>query len=245
MRALIQKRDDDFSSVNACAAYLGLQERGYEIEFFNAQNFDSKLIDADTIVVGGVPFVQRAFVRLGINAPNLESIPASLHEFAKRWLWTATIGEVRSLIDQGNSIFVKPIAGQLKNFAGHVAANYGDLAITAGLPEHQMVSCSEPVQMVSEYRTYVTHGKTVGCKHYWGDYRRFPDFSVIDSAIAAYTDLPAGYAIDFAVTDRGDTVLVEVNDGFSLGSYGLHPLLYSGLLEARWRELTSMLRNGG
>lgn len=184
MRALIQKRDSDFSSVNACAAYLGLQERGYEIEFFNAQTFDSKLIDADTIVVGGVPFIQRTFVRLGIEAPNLESIPESLQGFAKRRLWTATIGEIRSLVDQGNSIFVKPVAGQLKNFAGHVAATYADLAITAGLPEHQMVSCSEPVQMVSEYRTDVTHGKVVGCKHYWGDFRKFPDFSIIDAPLA-------------------------------------------------------------
>lgn len=244
MRAIIQKRDNEFASVNACAAYLGLQERGYEIAFFNADNFDSQRIDADTVVVGGVPFIQRAFVRLGIEAPNLESIPASLYEFAKRKLWTSTIGEVRSEIDQGKPVFVKPVAGQLKNFAGHVATNYADLAITAGLPEHQVVSCSEPIQMVSEFRTYVTHGKAVGCKHYWGDFRKYPDFSTIDRAIAAYTESPAGYAIDFAVTDGGETVLVEVNDGFSLGSYGLHPLLYSGLLEARWQELTSGLSGG-
>jgi hypothetical protein len=116
--------------------------------------------------------------------------------------------------------------------------------LTAGLPEQQIVSCSEPLSMISEYRVYVTRGKAVGCKHYWGDFRAQADFVTIDQAIAAYRDAPAGYAIDFAVTSGGDTVLVEVNDGFSLGSYGLHPLLYSGLLEARWEELLAPLRSG-
>jgi ATP-grasp domain, R2K clade family 2 len=243
MRALIQKRESEFSSVNTCSAFLGLRERGYKIEFFEIKDFDNTVLDAHTLVVGGVPIIQRAFSRLGLEPPNLESIPTSLHEFAKRKLWIATIAEVRSQIDRGNSIFVKPMAGELKSFAGHVAANYADLTITAGLPEHQVVSCSEPVRMTSEYRTYVTHGKAIGCKHYWGDFRTYPDFSVIEKAITAYKDCPAGYAIDFAVTDEGETVLIEVNDGFALGSYGLHPLLYSGLLEARWEELTLRLRN--
>lgn len=132
---------------------------------------------------------------------------------------------------------VKPAAHDLKRFAEHVVANYADLAKTAALAADIEVSCADALDMVSEYRVYVTRGEIVGCKHYFGDFRKFPDFKVIDRAVQAFKPAPAGYAIDFAVTGDGKTVLIEVNDGFALGSYGLNPMLYSGLLEARWLEL--------
>lgn len=39
------------------------------------------------------------------------------------------------------------------------------------------------------------------------------------------------------MTDDSRTLLVEANDGFSFGSYGLDPKLYVRMLAARWREL--------
>ena len=56
--------------------------------------------------------------------------------------------------------------------------------------------------------------------------------------IRKYTDAPKGYAIDFGVTADGKTVLIEVNDGYALGSYGLMEIDYAKLLSARWAELT-------
>ena len=50
---------------------------------------------------------------------------------------------------------------------------------------------------------------------------------------------PAGYGIDFGITDDGKTLLVEVNDGHSLGNYNLRPVEYAKLLEARWDELAN------
>lgn len=43
--------------------------------------------------------------------------------------------------------------------------------------------------------------------------------------------------MDFGVTEDGRTILIEVNDGYSLGAYGLEPTLYTRLLTARWAEL--------
>lgn len=48
---------------------------------------------------------------------------------------------------------------------------------------------------------------------------------------------PAGYAADFGVTGDGRTLLVEINDGYPLGCYGLQHNLYAQLLSARWAEL--------
>lgn len=47
------------------------------------------------------------------------------------------------------------------------------------------------------------------------------------------------YGIDFGVLADGDTALIELNDGFSLGSYGLDPAVYADLILARWTELMS------
>jgi hypothetical protein len=75
--------------------------------------------------------------------------------------------------------------------------------------------------------------------HYQGDCFVYPDAEVIRSAIRDYASAPAGYGIDFGVLDSGATVLVEANDGYSLGSYSLNSVDYSRLLEARWLELAS------
>lgn len=60
----------------------------------------------------------------------------------------------------------------------------------------------------------------------------------MENAVSDYTSAPKGYAIDFGLADDGRTLLLEVNDGYSLGSYGLFPLDYAKLLSARWAELT-------
>jgi hypothetical protein len=61
---------------------------------------------------------------------------------------------------------------------------------------------------------------------------------VVEHCIRDYISQPAGYVMDFGVTDKGETVLIEVNDGFSIGSYGLFHIDYAKLLAARWAELT-------
>jgi hypothetical protein len=75
-------------------------------------------------------------------------------------------------------------------------------------------------------------------RHYRGDWRLRPDPATIEKAVRNFSSAPAGYAIDFGLTDKGETLLIEVNDGYSLGCYGLLYLDYAKLLSARWAELT-------
>ena len=65
-----------------------------------------------------------------------------------------------------------------------------------------------------------------------------PDPGVIKRAVRDYKTAPAGYSLDFGVTDTDKTLLIEVNDGYALGSYGLFHVDYAKLLAARWAELT-------
>ncbi|SHJ63651.1 protein of unknown function [Clostridium cavendishii DSM 21758] len=64
-------------------------------------------------------------------------------------------------------------------------------------------------------------------------------FKIIQEVISKFTSAPNGYAIDFGLTDKGETLLIEVNDGYALGYYGLFNLEYAKLLSARWAELTN------
>ncbi len=82
------------------------------------------------------------------------------------------------------------------------------------------------------------YGEILGVKSYRGDWRVHFDPQVIENAIAAYHSAPAGYAADFGVTDKGETLLIGVNDGYSIGSYGLFPADYARLLASRWAQIT-------
>lgn len=236
MRALFQKLHGEFANINVLTAFLGFREKGYATEFFEFTAFDDVEIDIDTVVVGGIPVVLAALARLGISPPPAASVPASLNPFAGRRVWEGTLGEARNAIDAGGQLFIKPHPGDRKLFGGHVVRTYRDLALTASLPGTYPTICSDPVLMLAEYRVFVLRGEIIGCRQYKGDFRRSLDFRVVDAAVAAYADAPSGYGIDFAVLEDGQTVLVEVNEGFSLGCYGLPSLPYSSLIEARWQD---------
>jgi hypothetical protein len=71
-----------------------------------------------------------------------------------------------------------------------------------------------------------------------GDPLIFPDPAAIRAMVDANRPFaPRGYAVDVGVLDTGKTGLVELNDGHSLGDYGMFPARYARLLEARWCEL--------
>ncbi len=67
--------------------------------------------------------------------------------------------------------------------------------------------------------------------------RFFPPAEVIRLALGAFSGAPAGYSADFGVSADGRTLLVETNDGYSLGCGALVANLYAELLLARWEEI--------
>lgn len=49
------------------------------------------------------------------------------------------------------------------------------------------------------------------------------------------------YGIDFGILSTGETALVEWNDGYALGSYGLDQEIYTDLLLERWSEIMNKI----
>ena len=237
MRVYIHRPDRTAFSLNRQAALVGFSLRGDDVELFDADEFDALSLTPADIVVGGVGYVHRALKRLGLAVPELANIPACLLDFAGRKIWTARLGDVRRAVERGEAIFMKPLPRQLKLFTGQLLREVADLVATAYLPDETVVECSEPVAFVSEHRVFVLHGQIVGVRQYAGDPLVFPDAGSVRAAVATFEDAPASYALDVGVCDDGRTLLVEVNDGYAIGAYGLAPITYAAMIDARWAGL--------
>ncbi|MBY6161070.1 ATP-grasp domain-containing protein [Mameliella alba] len=231
--------DDTLFGINRHVARVGFSQLGEEVCLFDTDGFDALDLRPGDRVVGGIGFAQRGMRRLGIAVPDLDSVPAELMPFAGRRIWQATMAEARRMAGSGCAVFVKPRPERLKLFTGTLLRNFADLIPTAHIPDDEPVICADPVDFVTEYRGFVLHGDLIDLRPYRGDPLAFPDPEVIRNALAvqARAAAPSAYALDFGVTSDGRTLVVEINDGYAVGAYGLSPLRYARLIETRWAEL--------
>ena len=237
MPVYILRPDERYVSLNRQAALIGFAARGEELRLFDEAEFDDLPLTRDDIVVGGVGFVRRALQKLGLAVPAVPSIPTSLTDFAGRKIWRSTLIEAQRAAERGEAVFVKPLPHQTKLFTGQPLRSFDDVLRISHLPGDLEVECAELTPFVSEYRVFVLHREIIGVRHYRGDPLVFPEAARIRAAVAAYDDAPAGYALDVGVVEDGRTLLVEVNDSYATGAYGLAPIRYAALIEARWSEL--------
>ncbi len=226
--------DGRFLNINVFAAFEAFRTLGYEVKTFVLGDLETLPLSPNAIVVGNIGTVWRALEKLGVPQPPYLLTPKCLKPFLGRDEWVSTLGEVRSLAQV--PIFIKPLE-RGKTFTGHVVGAFRDLIEIAPLPDNLPVLAQTPVEFSSEWRVFVLKGEVLGVGHYHGDPLLFPDSSVIRTMLGAYTVSPAAYALDAGITRNGQTLLVELNDGYALGAYGLPSHHYVRLLEARWDEL--------
>lgn len=253
MRALVQQVKMGHPSYEGMerSAYW-FWERGYEVIRFEYSELERGDFDEllkqhaeSTIVRAGVGTVRLALQRAGKQTPDIGDLPADIRTFAARRVWESTLGQIRSESVNSNfdpPIHVKPLLQQ-KLFTGLLVSRFGDLIPTAHLADDVPILCQERVNFLSEWRCYILRDKVLHVGYYKGDPLLFPDPEVMRQAIPQFGARPIAFALDWGITDTGATVLVEVNDGFSLGNYGLWGHLYTAMVEARWRELMGLPDN--
>lgn len=239
-RVYIQKKNGEFVSVNGYAAWHGFDQKAYSISFFEWPQLRDGQIDLkpNTLVVGGVATVLHALHRLGVPTPPID-YPQSLDPFLGRDMQPTTMGAVRKLFEVNGSSprFVKPRETQ-KAFTGYVMSAFRDLIPTARHPDELPVWSCETVEFVSEWRYYILRNEILGVGHYRGDLFSHTDPVTVRAAMEAFrSESPVACAMDFGITSDGRTLLVEVNDAYSLGHLGLRSVPYANMLEARWLEL--------
>lgn len=193
------------------------------------------------LVVGSIPFVKAALRHRGVKPPKEQSYPPELRYLLHRRIWPSTVRKVRESLElYPKSFFVKP-SERAKRFTGFVIFDSMDPRL-GGVPQSEKVWCSEVVAWESEWRLYVAHGRVLHQGHYHGNPSLKPSPEVVEGAVTvmcAQPGNPAAFALDLGVISTGETALVEVNDAYGLGAYGIEAEVYYSFLKARWDELCS------
>jgi len=223
----------------ACSAYLGFKNRGSKIVLF--EQIEEVPHQRWVILIASVENTREWLLKMRVAPEKLEplNIPSELwkQRFLGREVFRSTMGQLRAQ-EEWMSIFIKP-AKVNKAWPAFVAYDRDEFDFWLhDLKDDEPVLCSEQVDIDTEYRCYIQEGKLVGMKHYLGNPLVFPNAALISEMISCYKNAPAAYSLDIGVTeDLRETILIECNDGWSLGNYGLNPDTYVRFLMARWREL--------
>ena len=212
-------------------AYSGLMKLGIPCILFSSnEELDQR--NPEDLVVGGLLIMRHVLNESNIHPENY-NYPDELLSFCGRKIWVIPYS---ALPNQHFPLFIKPV--EEKAAQGIVLSSMDDLPdeYMHFTPEQELL-CSEAVKFVSEWRCFIRYGKIIGIQFYKGDQNVPCDRAVIDSAVRAARSLPAGCSLDFGVTADGRTLLIEMNDGFSIGCYRLPDTEYAKMLIARWAEL--------
>lgn len=237
MKAFVKTNNGTFPDVNFYLAWKGLCELGYSVTLMD--DVDKADFTIDTPVFAGARIFEKVMDKLGVTYQRVDTYPEELQSLLGRKIEKTTLGEAKARFDKDEKpLFVKPTT--TKRFHGNLWKSCLDLIPLANVPDDTEVIVSEPVLFLSEFRCYINDGEIVSIKHYAGDYQRPIMRETVKEAVKMFKSAPKGYSMDFGVMHTKDGLcdtLVEVNDGTSLGSYGLDSIRYVELFLARWHEI--------
>lgn len=219
-----------------CAAE-GYEQLGYRVSTFERTDI---LTDKYRLFYGTSPFVgsintmKSLFRREGVE-PSPIDFPAemSLGRLVIQMPLSAAVDYFRH---GGEVVFIKPV--ETKLFDGMLLQNFSGLHyFEPFLKDNPKCWVSPKMEVRSEFRGFVHRGELVDCRHYSGSFYLRPNYTFIEAAIEDYTVAPVAYTIDVAVNGEMETVVVECNDFWAIGSYGLEPKLYAQMLADRYFEV--------
>ncbi len=219
-------------NLNMYSARVGFTQLGEEVEFFD--NVSVLELEDDDVVVSSVQDVEYILKQKGKLHNILSDYPSCLGGFLSRDIYETTLGAFleREIFEY----FIKP--KEKKKFNGFVCKGFSDVYKCNGVSNETEIWVSDKINFVSEYRCFVLDREIIDVRLYKGSPYKVLDETVlndiVDSMVGANT-----FAVDVGITDKGETVLVEVTDGYGIGSYGLDSVLYARFLMSRWLELMS------
>jgi hypothetical protein len=234
----IRHRDSLPDNAQHYASLTGFGDLGVETVPFRGVDEIGSLDDLgpEVAVHGFVGDTFAALKLIGVPLPAPMDYPVELLEYRGRRIWQTTLDAVPV------GVFVKPVAHKL--FTGRIwGGAIADRLATEGVPgvaRDAAVWCSEVVEFVAEFRAFILEDKVLNVYRYRGDWAQAPDRQTIYRAVMAFGSAPVAYSLDWGVTSDGRTLLVEANDSFALGAYGLEPVTYARMISARWEEMTKL-----
>jgi hypothetical protein len=234
----IQSTDDKSRPhhFDCASAMFGAIETGQDYKLKSYEDLISGKLDPllkTNLFVGSVEFMQEVFRRVGLNNVRL---PAN----SNRESQIITLSEAFELA-KTKQIFIKPY--EIKAFPATIldGANYSYLN---NVPRDTKVFCYEPFNspIWSEWRCYIHNNQLVDVRNYSGEFKSLPYLGGIPNLIKSNKDLgfPNTYTIDIAELENLKQVVVEYNDMWAIGNYGVPNDLYLEMLKTRYFDIMKM-----
>ena len=225
-------------SKNFAYAMYGFLELGVEVVFYeNVQEIENDFT-SDDILIDYIDECRYILKKFGVE-PKFDTYPTELSKYLKRKIWFDNINSFSSNPDKfTKGYFIKPV--KEKVFTGHICSSSKDLVGCGNEYENYEIIVSEPINFQSEYRCFVYYNTLLDIKPYVIDKHNLtiPDTKTIHEIINEGKKLNVNaYSLDIGVDDKERTLLIECNDAYALGCYGLNPVEYAKFISARWAQL--------
>ncbi|MDD5649395.1 MAG: ATP-grasp domain-containing protein [Candidatus Nanoarchaeia archaeon] len=231
-------------TVDCSIAFHGFEELACDITVFRDWLcFNKEEFEKFDVCVGGVNLCHWAFLKLGIKNYNISCYPEQLKDFFHREINQVEVKKV--IKEYPRNKFLKPIRPkQFQAFTTKKMFNSKNISLI-NLEEHEKIYVSELVDFKSEWRVYVNSKEIRNICFYKGDCCLLPDIKTIRTMIKVWKTCPCCYALDVGIVynylkKKFETILVEINDFYSIGNYGLESVEYAKMLYLRWKEICSL-----
>jgi len=190
------------------------------------------------LFVGSVEFMREVFKRIGKEPTIINSDRNHIR---------VPMSYVRDGVNNGVSYFVKPF--QQKLFSGLVVDKYSISSLKEFSDDLEVMVYGVLPKILSEWRVYVMNHQIIDIKNYSGDFMLFPNTRFIKDKLKELRDrLPSTFVMDVGVYDEGlvtpsvncsmyKSVIIEFNDMYAIGNYGVPNDLYVRMLRERYFEI--------
>ena len=228
----IQKKDNEDVPHHfdcACAMYgaidLGLDYILVSFEEVKNGKFDSLI--KNNLFVGSVEFMTEVFNRVGIEQPRLP-----INNFRPY--------EEMKLKDfkYEYPVFIKPKS--IKAFTGFVVDDYSKSMLNT-LDKELDIIIQQVINLDSEWRFYVFRNKIVDIRHYSGRMDinligAVNNFNKLDDS--TFKNFPETFVMDIGFYNDSDSyTIIEFNDMWAIGNYGVPNDLYVRMLKDRYFDI--------
>ena len=216
----------------ACAMF-GAIETGQDYRLTSFEEVQSgrfNLLIKNNLFVGSVEFMKEVFSKVGKENVRVP-------ENSNRECKVMTLDEAKKLAKSGKNIFIKPF--DIKLFTGFVLDQMVYSSIS-DIPGDTMIMVYDVFEspIKSEFRCYIHRNKVVDIRNYSGELFCAPDEDYLNKVIESNRlKFPIAYTIDIGVLENGENVVVEYNDMWAIGNYGMPNDLYLRLLKDRYFEI--------
>ncbi len=184
--------------------------------------------------IGSTEFMTEIWKELGVTP----RVPRNSNRDHK----TYRMDQVRQAVLRGEKLFVKPF--EIKLFTGVVVDQYNISSLKEFKDDWLVMVYDVLPQIIAEWRFYIHNHKIVDFKNYSGDLLTpLPHTEWINNVLKENKNsFPCAYTMDLANIDvtwkhlSGSTV-IEYNDMWAIGNYGMPNDLYVRMLKDRYFEI--------